>query len=83
MSQRRGFGKLRSLPSGRYQASYIGPDLRRHNAPTTFQTKLDAEGWLRDESRELRNPNGWGKRSNANPMRGRPVTRVWWHTRAR
>ena len=53
MSQRRGFGKLRSLPSGRYQASYVGPDLRRHNAPTTFQTKLDAEGWLRDEHRMI------------------------------
>ncbi len=53
MAQRRGFGKLRSLPSGRYQASYVGPDLRRHNAPTTFQTKLDAEGWLRDEYRMI------------------------------
>ncbi len=53
MARRRGFGKLRGLPSGRYQASYVGPDLRRHNAPTTFETKLDAEGWLRDEYRMI------------------------------
>lgn len=29
-----------------WQASYLGPDGLRHNAPTTFQTKGDAEGWL-------------------------------------
>jgi len=33
---RRGFGYLRRLPSKRYQASYIGPDLARHVGPTTF-----------------------------------------------
>lgn len=42
----RGFGYVRKLPSGRYQASYAGPDLERHNAPDTFQTKGDAERWL-------------------------------------
>jgi len=30
---RRGFGYLRRLPSKRYQASYIGPDLARHVEP--------------------------------------------------
>ena len=43
---RRGFGHLRRLPSRRYQASYLGPDGTRHVAPTTFQTKGDAEAWL-------------------------------------
>jgi integrase len=43
---RRGFGYIRRLPSGRYQASYTGPDLVRHTAPDTFHTKGDAEGWL-------------------------------------
>ncbi|MGV1007104.1 MAG: tyrosine-type recombinase/integrase [Dermatophilaceae bacterium] len=43
---RRGFGYIRRLPSKRWQASYIGPDLARHAAPTTFDTKGDAEGWL-------------------------------------
>lgn len=42
----RGFGHLRRLPSKRWQASYVGPDLARHNSPTTFQTKGDAEAWL-------------------------------------
>lgn len=44
--RRRGFGAVRKLPSKRWQASYIGPDQVRHNAPETFQTKADAEGWL-------------------------------------
>ncbi len=42
----RGFGHLRKLPSGRWQASYIGPDLARHNGPSTFDAKRDAEAWL-------------------------------------
>ncbi|WP_246136718.1 tyrosine-type recombinase/integrase [Leekyejoonella antrihumi] len=44
--RRRSFGTLRRLPSRRYQAGYLGPDGRRHVAPTTFQTKGDAEAWL-------------------------------------
>lgn len=49
MTDRRSFGYIRRLPSKRYQASYIGPDLARHAAPDTFEAKMDAEGWLRDE----------------------------------
>lgn len=55
---RRGFGAIRQLPSGRLQASYIGPDLVRHAAPQTFQTKLDAEAWLAAE-RRLMDAGGW------------------------
>ncbi|UOG23410.1 site-specific integrase [Gordonia amicalis] len=40
------FGSVNKLPSGRYRARYVGPDGRRHNAPTTFVTVLDARGWL-------------------------------------
>lgn len=47
----RSFGYLRKLPSGRWQASYQGPDLTRHKAPSTFHAKVDAEGWLTDERR--------------------------------
>lgn len=47
----RGFGHLRKLPSKRWQASYIGPDLARHNAATTFESREDAEGWLAVERR--------------------------------
>lgn len=49
----RGFGYVRKLPSGRYQASYAGPDLERHNAPDTFQTRGDAERWLGAEQAML------------------------------
>lgn len=47
----RGFGYVRKLPSGKFQASYIGPDQVRHPAPSTFLAKTDAEGWLYAESR--------------------------------
>lgn len=54
----RGFGRIRKLPSKRHQASYIGPDLARHNAPSTFDTRQDAEAWLADEHR-LISAGGW------------------------
>lgn len=47
----RAFGRIRKLPSKRWQASYVGPDGTRHNAPTTFTAKIDAEGWLASEAR--------------------------------
>ncbi len=43
---RRRFGWVRKLPSGRFQASYLGPNGRRHTAPETFERKADAERWL-------------------------------------
>lgn len=44
---RRGWGAIRKLPSGNYQASYQGPDERRHVAPTTFEDKDAATVWLK------------------------------------
>jgi integrase len=44
--KRRRFGKIRKLPSGRYQASFIGPSGARQTAPQTFRTKTDADRWL-------------------------------------
>ncbi len=44
--RRESFGAVRKLPSGRIQASYVGPDGLRHNAPQTFDTLTDARGWL-------------------------------------
>lgn len=44
--RRRGFGSIRRLPSKRYQASFVDPDGERITGPTTFETKMDAEGWL-------------------------------------
>ena len=42
----RRFGYVRKLPSGRYQASFIGPSGLRQTAPGTFRTKTDADRWL-------------------------------------
>lgn len=52
-TNRRGFGALRKLPSGRWQASYTGPDQQRHAAPDTFREKIDAEGWLFARRKEI------------------------------
>lgn len=44
--RRRRFGSVRKLPSGKWQARYLGPDGLNHTAPLTFRTKTDAEVWL-------------------------------------
>lgn len=46
---RRSWGTLRTMRSGRVQASYLHSDGRRYYAPHTFTTKMDAEGWLANE----------------------------------
>jgi integrase len=43
---RRRFGNVRKLPSGRFQARYVGPDGIERNAPNTFATEKQAEKWL-------------------------------------
>jgi integrase len=48
---RRSWGKIHRERSGRYQATYVGPDQARHGAPATFTAKMDAERWLADERR--------------------------------
>lgn len=53
MAEKRSFGQITKLPSGRYRARYTGPDGVRHNGPTTFDTKDDAAAWLRAERRLL------------------------------
>ena len=52
----RSFGRLRKLPSGYYQAGYVGPDDVLHYAPQTFQAKVDAEEWLVAEHRLASRP---------------------------
>src|ERR1700756_2762049 len=49
----RGWGHIRRLPSGRYQASYIGPfdKATRHLSATTYSVRALAERWLADERR--------------------------------
>ncbi|HEX6248027.1 MAG TPA: tyrosine-type recombinase/integrase, partial [Nocardioidaceae bacterium] len=67
MSGRRGFGAIRRLPSKRDEASYIGPDTIRHKAPVTFETKEDAEAWLTDRRREIRNED-WTPPTSKKPV---------------
>jgi integrase len=64
-SKRRRFGKVRKLPSGRWQASYLGPDGHRRTAPDTFDTKTAADQYLVNvESLMMRDE--W-----TDPLRGR------------
>lgn len=58
-TRHRGFGYIRKLPSGRYQASYVGHDDARHTAPETFTARIDAEAWLAAEHRRSEDPESW------------------------
>jgi integrase len=51
--ERRSFGRLRRLPSGRYQAIYQAPDGKLHTAKATFGARDDAESWLSDRRKEI------------------------------
>lgn len=46
MASRRRFGRIRRLPSGRWQVRYPDGSGRDVTAPTTFATKSDAARWL-------------------------------------
>ncbi|GAA3134539.1 tyrosine-type recombinase/integrase [Streptosporangium carneum] len=50
---KRRFGRVRQLPSGRFQARYKGPDDIDRAAPETFATKRDAEVWLTKKEAEI------------------------------
>jgi integrase len=52
---RRRFGRVRLLPSGRYQVRYPGPDGVDRPAPETFATKGAAEIWLVKTEAEILN----------------------------
>jgi hypothetical protein len=54
MTRKRRFGRIRRLPSGRYQVRYPAPDGRDLPAPSTFATKADAEVWLSRKEVEIR-----------------------------
>lgn len=45
-NSRRRFGWVRKLPSGRFQASYLGDDGQRRYAPDTFEREGEAGDWL-------------------------------------
>jgi hypothetical protein len=59
----RSFGIIRSLLSGRYQASYVGPDDTRHNAPVTLKQRSIAREFLRTQE-ALNQLNPWEQDSD-------------------
>lgn len=75
MAGKRRWGRLRQLPSGRWQARYPGPDATLHPAPDTFPTKTDGELWLVDKEAEIRR-NGWHD-PNAGRVRLNDFARQW------
>jgi integrase len=44
--RKRRFGSIRKTSLGEFQASYLGPDARRHFAPHRFKREADADRWL-------------------------------------
>lgn len=55
MTKKRRFGRVRQLPSGRWQARYQGPDGIDRPADETFDSKTDAEVWLTLKEAEIHN----------------------------
>ncbi|MDI9959236.1 MULTISPECIES: tyrosine-type recombinase/integrase [unclassified Rhodococcus (in: high G+C Gram-positive bacteria)] len=52
--QRRSFGTVKELPSGRWRASYIAPaDGVRYAAPVTYPFKWEAEAWVAAERKKI------------------------------
>jgi integrase len=54
---RRRFGAVRQYRSGRWTASYQGPDGQEFRAPETFDTKKEAEIWLSQIEADLTRGN--------------------------
>lgn len=68
---RRGFGRVRKLPSGRYQARYPGPDGVLRPADRTFPTVTDADRWLAKKRIEIEDGR-W-----IDPAEGQTTVRDW------
>ena len=74
-----GAGHVRKLPSGRWQASYLGPDGRRRTArtpdggPLTFTAKADADAWLSLRRSEILR-GAWLPPAEPAPKRAAPQT---------
>lgn len=79
---RRSKGRIRKLPSGKFQAGYVGPDAVVHYAPSTFTAKVDAEGWIAQELRlverdEWTPPDARQAAKYANRVTVAEYARVW------
>ncbi|MFV2171900.1 tyrosine-type recombinase/integrase [Actinomadura sp. LOL_016] len=69
MAGKRRFGRVRKLPSGRFQARFLGPDDIDRPAPHTFATKRDAEQWLVLKEAEIRNGDWLAPDAGAVPFK--------------
>ena len=74
--KRRRFGRLRHLPSGRWQAAYIGPDHKLHRAPHTFPSDIAAESWLALEARKI-DLGTWGAVERSDGVTLRAYAKRW------
>lgn len=68
---RRAFGRVRKLPSGRFQARYPGPDGVLRPADRTFATSTDADRWLMRKRIEIEEGR-W-----LDPAEGQTTVRDW------
>lgn len=75
------FGNVRTLPSGRHQARYTGPDGRQHSGPFTFNLKADAWLWLSEQ--ELKVRRGQWVDPRAGTLTFGAYVEVWWKTKGR
>ena len=71
--KRETWGSIRLLPSKRHQASYIGPDGERHNAPVTFDTVKVARAWLNAQHVAIQT-NTWKSPEQERAERERAIT---------
>ena len=67
MASKNSWGKIRKLPSGKYQASHLNPNRERVNAPHTFVTKAQARVWLA-EQQTLMASGKWSGKAAAEPV---------------
>jgi integrase len=79
--KRRGFGRLRQLPSGRWQAAYVGPDTKLHKSHRTYATESDAEGWLAAQRRKI-DLGTWGAVERSDGVTLRAYATQWIEQRA-
>lgn len=87
---KRGFGSVRKLPSGRFQARYLAPDGNRYPAtaddgsPLTFDTKTRAERYLERISGEIQRGT-WlppvERQRRVDPQSFRSYSEAWLATR--
>lgn len=71
MSARRTFGRVRRLPSGRYQARYRTPDGVEHTAVETFARKGEADRYLSGVETDL------GRGQYVDHRRGQVTLAAW------